>query len=56
MNDDALVKLAEYCARTCQLLNDATHGRDVDSSSGPSKKAIEDLARYVDLAHLHHRR
>ena len=33
------------------MLNDATHGRDVDSSSGSSKKAIEDLGRYVDLAH-----
>ena len=51
MNDDGLVKLAKYCARTCHVLDNATHGRDVDSLSGPSKKAIEDLGRYVDLAH-----
>ena len=45
------MKLAKYCTRTCHVLNDATHGRDVDSLSGPSKKAIEDLGRCVDLAH-----
>ena len=51
INDDALVELAKYCARACHVLKDVTQGRDVDSLSGPSRKAIEDLERYVDLLH-----
>ena len=33
------------------MLKEVTQGRDVDSLSGPSRKAIEDLERYVDLLH-----
>ena len=33
------------------MLKDVTQGRGVDNLSGPSRKAIEDLERYVDLLH-----
>ena len=33
------------------MLKDVTQGRDVDSLSGPSRKAIEDLERYDCLLH-----
>ena len=51
MNDDALVELAKYCARVCHVLKNATQGKNTDSLSGSSRKAIEDLRRYVDPAH-----
>ena len=51
INDDALVELAGYCARTCHVLKDVTQERDADDLSGPSKKVIEDFGRYVNLAH-----
>jgi len=51
INDDALMEPAKYCARTCHVLKDVIQERDVDSLSGPSKKAIEDLGRYVNPAH-----
>ena len=47
-NDDGLVELAGYCARTCHVLKDVTQGRDADGLSGPGKEAVEDLGRYVD--------
>ena len=47
-NDDGLVELAGYCARTCLVLKDVTQGRDADGLSGPSKEAVEDLGRYVE--------
>ena len=50
INDDALVELAKYCARTCHVLKDVTRGKDADSLSGPGRKAIEDLRTYVDSA------
>ena len=49
MNDDALVKLAKYCARTCHVLKDVTNGRNMDSLSDPIRNAIEDLGRCVDI-------
>ena len=52
INDGALMELAGYCARTCHVLKDATLGRGADDLSDPSKKAIEDFGRYVDLAPL----
>ena len=51
INDGALVELAKYCARTCHVLKDVTQGRDTGSLSSPRKKAIEDLGKYVNLAH-----
>ena len=51
MNDDALVELAKYCARACHVLKNVTQGKTTDSLSGSSRKAIEDLRRYVDPAH-----
>ena len=49
-NDDALVKLAKYCAGSCHVLKNMTKGREADLS-GPNKKTIEDLGRYADLVH-----
>ena len=49
INDDALVELARYCARTCHVLGDGTQGMDTDGLGGPSRKAIDDLGGYVDL-------
>ena len=46
-----LVELAKYCARVCHVLKDVTQGRDVNGLSGLSRKAIEDLRRYVNPAH-----
>lgn len=51
INDDALVELAGYCARTCHVLKEVTQGRGTDGLSCPSEEAIEDLRRYVDSAH-----
>ena len=51
IDDDALVELARSCARTCHMLKNATQGRDADSLSGSSAKAIEDFGRYVSPAH-----
>ena len=51
INDDALVELARTCARTCHMLKNVTQGRDADSLSGSSAKAIEDFGRYVSPAH-----
>ena len=51
INDDALVELAKCCARTCHVLKDVTQGKDTNILSGSSRKAIEDLGRYVDPAH-----
>ena len=50
INDDALVELAKYCAKTCHVLKDATRGKDAGSLSGSSRKAMEDLRTYVDPA------
>ena len=52
INDDGLVELAKYCAETCYVLRNVAQGRDPDGLSGPSKKGIEDLGRYVHLAHF----
>jgi len=51
INDDAFVELANYCARACRALGNVTQGRAIDSLSGPSKRAIEDLRRYANPAH-----
>ena len=51
IDDDALVGLAKHCAKTCHVLKKVTQGRDADNLSGSSRKAIEDLRRYVNPAH-----
>ena len=51
IDDDALVELAKYCAKTCHVLKRVTQGRGADNLSGSSRKAIEDLRRYVNPAH-----
>ena len=50
INNEALVELAKYCARTCHVLKDVTRGRDTDSLNGPSDNVLEDLERYAHLA------
>ena len=50
IDNDAYVELAKCCTRACHVLKIATEGRGVESLSGPSKKQIEDLVRYVNPA------
>ena len=50
IDDDALVELAKDCARMCHVLKGVTQGRDLNSLSGPSKRAVEDLRRYANPA------
>ena len=47
INEGALVESVKNCARMCHVLKGVTQGRGVDSLSGSSQKAIEDLRRYV---------
>lgn len=47
MDDDASVGLAGCCARMCYILKAVTEGKDVDSLSGPVKRAIGTLEKYV---------
>ena len=48
IEEDSFVELAKTCVGTCHVLKTATDGRDVDSSSGPGRRQIEDLGRCVD--------
>ena len=50
INDDTLVELAKDCAGTCHVLTGVTQERDLNSLSGPSKRAVEDLRRYANPA------
>jgi len=50
IEEDSFVELAKTCVRTCHVLKTATDGRDVDGLSGPNRRQIEDLGRYVDSA------
>ena len=52
IEDDSFVELAKTCVKTCHVLKTVTNGRDIDNSSGPSKRRIEDLGRCVDPAQL----
>ena len=48
IEEDSFVELAKACVRTCHVLKTVTDSRDLDSSSGPSRRNIEDLERCVD--------
>ena len=50
MDDDAFVGLAMCCIEACYALRAVVGGRHVDGLSGPVKKAIESLEKYVDSA------
>ena len=46
-DDDAFVELAKYCVRACHVLKTVTEGRGMDGLSGPAKKAVESLEKYI---------
>ena len=50
MEEDSFMELAKACVRACHVLKAVTDGRDVDNSSSPSRRQIEDLGRCVDPA------
>ena len=50
MEEDSFVELAKACVKAFHVLKTVTDGRDVDSSSSPSRRQIEDLGRCVDPA------
>jgi hypothetical protein len=52
IEDDALVELAQCCARACLVLRNVTKGRGVGGLSEPAKKAIGSLEKYVNYAQL----
>ena len=50
VDDDALVELAQCCARACLVLKTVTVGEDGDDLREPVQKAIRRLEKYVDPA------
>lgn len=51
-DDDALIELAQCCARACLVLKAAMEGEDVSNLSDPVQKAIESLEKYVNSTQL----
>jgi hypothetical protein len=52
IEDDALVDLAQCCARACLVSRNVTKGRGAGGLSEPAQKAIESLKKYADSAQL----
>ena len=46
IEEDSFVELTKTCSRACRTL--MATGGGAESSSGPSKRQIEDLGRCVD--------
>ena len=52
IDDNALVELAQCCARACLVLKAVMKGEDASNLSNPVQKAIESLEKYVNSTQL----